>query len=508
MIALWFVPAFYEREIYSPYDYAAHWLGSPARTVTTALFVVGALLGQGVRLLLTAVVLEQISGIPLSTSIWVMGITIIAWTLLGGISMVIWTDLIQFLLFTLALGGALLFMLARIDGGWNAVLALAASATDALGQPASKMRILNLTTDPNAAFTLWTGIFANTIICLNAYGTDQMIAQRMFCCRGPRAASLAIISSTIGLGVAVLALAVGLALYAFYQQHPLDTDSATRVAARIDEVFPLFIVSEMPTGLVGLIVAGVFAAALSSPLAALSQTVVTAFVAPLRARWRALLAVNDGPDGGQQPPAPGGASAAVSRNAEDRQLLLISQMLIFVWGLALCGTAHLADAARAHYGGILNLALAMASYPGGALLATFMLALLRVNADWRGIAWSAPLSILVIFAISWHQPWAQWTTVITAALLAAAWLITSVGAVTRRNALLWLAQTAALLGAAAAACGLALHEYADQAGTMRPVTVAWPWNVPIGFAVAFGLGYALAGPRTAGLRHGSGRANP
>lgn len=524
IIGVWFVPAFYEREIYSPYDYIGQRLGAPARGVTTGLFVLGAILGQSVRVLLTALILEEISGIPLTGSIWIIGAVAVGWTLLGGISLVVWTDLIQFLLFTGALAAALAFIVPRVDGGWDGILSAAAGAANAAAEPASKLRLWNLSGDPDAAFTLWAALIGNTLLCLNAYGTDQMIAQRIFCCRGPRAASLAIISSSVGLGVAVLALLVGLGLYAFYQQHPLDAADAARVAEKPDRIFPIFIVREIPPGLTGLILAGVFAAAISSldsVLAALSQTMITAVVLPLRRRRRGLpfphgsgeheerVEARPGVNFGGEAGANRGANAGDSSGGgcgEDRELVWLSKLLVVGWGVVLCLMASVAELARTRYGDILNLALAMASYTGGALLAAFLLALLRANVDWRGIAWGAPLSVLTVFALSWHQRWAQYTTVLLAALIAAAWVAASL--VQTRGRAIGTAQkgwradalkTVWLLAGAGLAVFLCLFRYpvdgSDAAAGWRYITVAWPWNVPIGLAVALALGYGLAGPR-------------
>ncbi|MBW7904032.1 MAG: hypothetical protein LC135_14180 [Phycisphaerae bacterium] len=511
IIGLWFVPAFYEREIYSPYDYVGNRLGPPARGVTTGLFVLGAILGQSVRVLLTALILEQISGIPLNASIWIIGAVAVGWTLLGGISLVVWTDLIQFVLFSGALVGALILVLVRVDGGWAGVAAAASTATDALGGPADKLRLWNLSADPNVAFTLWAALIGNTILCLNSYGTDQMIAQRMFCCRGPRAASLAIISSSLGLGVAVLAMLVGLGLYAFYQQHPLDPADAASVVEKPDRIFPHFIVREIPPGLTGLILAGVFAAAISSldsVLAALSQTVIAGFVMPLRRRRRGFQVVV-GSERSRDPASATGETAAAARegtaapndnakDAADGELVWLSKLLVVAWGVVLCLMASLAELARARYGDILNLALAMASYTGGAMLAAFLLALWRLNVDWRGIAWGAPLSVLAVFALSWHQPWAQWTTIALSAAVALTWLALRIaGRNAPRRPLTSLAQTVVLLLAAGLPVFLACYQRPDAEGTPGHLSVAWPWNVPLGFFVAFLVGYVLARPRPA-----------
>lgn len=454
LVGVWFVPAFYQREIYSPYDYVHEHLGPPARTVTNGLFVLGSVLGQSVRVLLTALILEQIAGVALWQSIWIIaGITIV-WTLLGGITTVIWTDVIQFFVFLAGLLVALGVLVARVDGGWGAIWAAGAAA--------GKLKLLDLSIDPNRAFTLWTALLANTVVCLNAYGTDQMMVQRLLCCRGPRPACLAIVCSSVGLGIALLALFVGLGLFAFYQQHPLEGELAARVADKAERIFPIFIVRELPSGLTGLLVAAVFAAAISSPLAALAQSTVHTTRSVLR-WWR----------GGEKP---GAAPTAHSEEVSVRT----ARGLVVLWGLVLGGVAQLMVFAYEHYGDILNLALAMASFTGGALLAAFCLAFLRLGVDASGLAWSAPLSVVTVFALAFHQPWA------TSAVLAAV-----VGLLILRLALVGPRRFALFAAACALPAVLALVHLPSGA----PLTAAWPWNVPLGFIVAFAWGYWLASAR-------------
>ena len=480
VVGLWFVRAFYEREIYSPYDYVGNRLGLPARTVTTWLFVLGAVLGQSVRVLLTALILQLISGIPVTASIWVIGVFAAVWTLLGGITTVIWTDVIQFFVFLIAMVAGLAFVLVDLPGGWGQMWSVAGAA--------GKLRFWNLSTDPQIAFTLWAALLGNTVMCLGAYGTDQMMAQRMFCCRGRRQAGYAIIASSVGQLIAVLASFVGLGLFAFYQrpENALAGEALQLVSRNKDNIFPVFILQEMPAGLVGLIIAGVFAAAISSldsALAALAQTVVSGVYRP----WRE----------GRAGESPAGATP------DDRHYLVVSKILVVVWALVLSAMAQVSRLALDRYGDILNLALAMATYTWGALLAAFMLAILRLNVDYRGLPWAAALSVLTVFAVTWHQPWAMAMTMGLAAVIVLAWFVAR-----RHGRGTW--ESFVVVLAAGVAVFLSSFNYL-AAGDIRHLTVAWPWNVPIGFVVAFLVGYlvgrrsssepqaqASAGPRRAG----------
>jgi Na+/proline symporter len=497
IVGVWFVRAFYEREIYSPYDYVGNYLGTPAQRLTTGLFVLGNVLGQSVRVLLTALILNLISGIPLTASIWIIGAFAAAWTLLGGITTVIWTDVIQFFVFLLAMAAGLGFILYDLPGGWGELIRRA--------DEAGKLRFWNLSTDPQQAFTLWAALIGNTCLCLYAYGTDQMMAQRMFCCRGRREAGLAIIFSSFGQIIAVLAALVGLGLFAFYQDKPLSADAAALVARDRDRIFPVFILNQMPSGLVGLIIAGVFAAAISSldsALAALSQTVVTGFYRPWRERRATKPRSHEATKGPEQPnsdfgtPHPGLRTphSPPLSGGDDAHYLFVSKLFVVFWAITLSAMAQVSLVAKERYGDILNLALAMATYTGGTLLAAFLLAFWRLNADYRGILWAAPLSVLAVFSITWHQPWAQFAAGGLAVTTVALWLVLERGPRRASSARAGAAQTALVTGAAAIAVFVCCFNY-DTPNGWRHLTIAWPWNVPIGFLVAFTLGLVLARPR-------------
>ncbi len=389
------VPAYYKREIYSPYDYMGNQLGGSVRSVTTALFALGGMLAQSARVYLTAVVLQlilskQLAGLsastgisPMTWSIWIIGAVAIAWTVMGGITTVIWTDVILFMVFLSGAFIALGVIAAELPGGLGEILSV--------GYEAGKFQFFDFDPSPLKAYTIWTAVIASTWGGLGAYGTDQLLAQRMFCCKGPRQARAAIIASTLGQIITFTVMLVGVGLYVFYQRHPLAGEALTAYNEKGDRIFPIFILSVIPTGLTGLIIAGVFAAAISSLdsiLAALSQTVMSAFYLPWRKRrlQRA------------------GAPAAVE-SSEDRRTVLVSRIFVVFWGIVLCLMAQLAAVASEYYPSILDLGLAMAGYAGGALLAGFLLAFLKLGIDGRGYCWSAPLSVFVVFAMVWHQPW-------------------------------------------------------------------------------------------------------
>ncbi|GAB4175018.1 MAG: sodium:solute symporter [Terrimicrobiaceae bacterium] len=364
IVGVWFVRVFYQRGIYSPYDYMQSRLGPGARMLTTWLFFLASVLGQSVRLLVTALILWTVTGLPFAACIAVIGVFAVVWTLMGGMTTVIWTDVIQFFVF---IGGgllALIVLMTDIQGGIPEFLRVAGEA--------GKLRVWNLSTNPDAQFTLWVGLLAMPFQNVAAFGTDQLNAQRMFCCRSARDASKAIICSSFSLVITVLMLFVGAALYVHYQQAPPTASEAALFAKDSDSVFPVWITTSLPPGLTGLILAGAFAAAISSldsALAALSQT---------------SLSLIHGKSG--------------LENADQRILVRQSRIAVVAWGIALILVAIGLQAIRGQLN-LISLAFGMVAYTYGPLLGAFLLSLSPLRRSIHGVAIGAAISVLLVLLI-------------------------------------------------------------------------------------------------------------
>jgi SSS family solute:Na+ symporter len=479
------VPAYFEREIYSPYDYMGARLGPGVRATATWLFSIGGVLGQSARVYLTAVVLEVVLApelawveerlglTPLTAAVGAIGLVAVGWTWMGGIATVVWTDAILFLLFVIGALVVIAVALEGVPGGAEGALQEARAA--------GRLRLFDPSLDPTRAYTLWAALIASTWGMVGFYGTDQLIAQRLFCCRDARDARRAILASYAAMLVTCLVAGVGIALAAFTEAHPLEGKAADLVAARPDRILPVFLVERVPSGLKGLVVAGVFAAAISSLdsiLAALSQTTLSAW-GGLR-RWL---------------------------GSDDARAVRGSRLLVAVYALLLCFAAVGMDALAGSHASILDLALAMASYTGGALIAGFFLAFLPLGIDGSGYPFGAALSVLVIAAVTSHQPWREELPFapeaafgFLAVLLLGAWVLRRLlpGWRAREPRARLAAQTAllvlglaALLWTAHAGC----FPRPDESGAVERGVLAWPWYLPLGSAVAFLFGWMLARPR-------------
>jgi len=363
VVARFLVPLYYEKEFYSPYDYMTDRLGAVVGRVTAGMFILGGILGQGVRVYATALVLEVVTGWSLTQSIAVIAAFSILWTWMGGIAAVIWTDVVQF--FVLVGGGiaALLFVVNALPEGW-ATLA-------AVGADAGKFQVLDFASDPRIAFTFWAALLAMPFQNVAVYGTDHLFAQRLLCCRNQREAQKAVLWSTLGELIPVLMLTVGAGLFAFYELNPLAGDLALLVGERADRVFPVFIVSEIPIGLKGLLIAGILSAAISSLdsiLAALSQISLTMFYQPF-----------------------------IRPAAGERHLLKVSRMLVIVWGVVLAVMAWQFSTSQLD---LVTLAFSMTTYTWGPMLGLFMLSIASRRYRVAGIGSAVVVSILVVLLIN------------------------------------------------------------------------------------------------------------
>ena len=453
IIGYFFIPAYYEREIYSPYDYMGNQLGPRVKNITSVLFMIGGILAQGARVYIAAKALQVITGTDIATSIILIGLVSIGWTIMGGITTVIWTDAIQFVLFSAGAVAALVFVHSAVDGGLLAVIGEAARA--------GKFNVVNLNFNPKEAYTLWCGLFATGFLTLGSHGTDQLMAQRMFTCRSQEDARKAVVWSSASQVLTALLLFVGASIFVYYKHLPLNPAEQVIVSADSMKIFAVYIVNVMPPLLSGLLMAALFATAIStldSILAALSQTTISILYRPY-----------------------------IKPEASDAHYVRASRLIVLVWGILLTGFAIYCDTIAQRFGDLIQFALAMAAYTYGALLGTFLLAFLPTKRDDLGLMWGVPLSMLTVFAFNWHQPLSQWMVV-----LACLFMVVQAFRRFRQEP-----QKVLYVGLA---CGLVMlisMAVAGQTPEGDPVHIAlaWPWHFPIGTAMTFCIGYLVGNRR-------------
>jgi solute:Na+ symporter, SSS family len=246
------LPRFFEGSLFTAYEVLGRRFGDTTRRTASLLFVVTRTLADGLRLYLTALVLQEVLGLGLPAAVLLVGLTTLAYTAIGGMRAVIWTDATQFLVYVAGGCAALMVVVGRIPGG--------AAALFAAAEGAGKLRMLDVSFSWTSPYTLWAGVVGGLFLNVGSHGADQLLVQRYLCARSEREAGAALwTSGFVVFAQFALFLLIGTALWGYYAAFPQAVPFD-----RPDRVFPHFIATEMPHGLTGLVLGAVFAAAMST----------------------------------------------------------------------------------------------------------------------------------------------------------------------------------------------------------------------------------------------------
>lgn len=269
VVALVLLPAYFRGELSTAYALLETRFGVGARRFTSAVFMVTRLLADSVRLFATAIPLALVTGWPYPVSIAVIGVLTLVYTYFGGIKAVVWVDALQMCLYLLGALIAALALQSLVPGGWGEILSASAEA--------GKLTAFDFQFSLAVPYTFWAGLIGGGFLTMASHGTDQLIVQRLLTCKDLRASQKALMGSALAVMAQFLVfLLVGLGLWVFYGGRSFE---------RSDEIFALFIVQELPPGITGLLIAGIFAAAmssLSSSINSLASASAYDFWAPLR----------------------------------------------------------------------------------------------------------------------------------------------------------------------------------------------------------------------------------
>ena len=281
------------------------------------------------------------------------------YTFEGGLTAVIWTDVIQLTIYLAGTVLALALALHSIPGGWHEVTAMAQSA-------GTKFAIFNFHFNWHDPYLFWSGLVGGTFLTSASHGTDQLIVQRLLAARNLRQSQTALLGSgLVILFQFTLFLVMGVVLFAYYSHFPPAVPFD-----RPDRIFPAFVATELPRGLAGLLIAAIIAAAMSNLSAAfnsLASSSVVDFYKPF-----------------------------VRPSADDHHYLRVSRGMTLAWGAILMLIALIAQ--HLHQS-VLELALTIASVPYGAMLGIFLLGVLTKRATERGALTGAVLGLLTLCAV-------------------------------------------------------------------------------------------------------------
>ncbi|MGB3541918.1 sodium:solute symporter [Rubrivirga sp.] len=372
VVARVLLPRYVRGDMQTAYAFLGERFGDRMRGAASVTFLVTRLLADGVRLFATAIPIQVIVraagfevGYP--TVILAIGIVTAAYTYVGGLKAVVWMDVVQMLVYV---GGAMialgLLLSGPSAGSWDAAL------------EAGKLAVVDLGDGPFGSFmtspyVLPVAVIGGAVFAMASHGTDQLIVQRVLACRTLEDSQRAMVWSGVFVGVQfALFLAVGAALWVHYGAAPLADLGLTRG----DEVFPRYILDEMPVGLRGLLFAGIIAAAMSTLSSSLNALAGSTLM-DLLERF------------GRRPESP-------------ERALKLSRVLTLVWAAVFVGFAMLFTGMD---NPVVELGLGIAGFTYGGLLGAFVLGLVSTRPQQTDALVAFAIGVvtmtLIIFGLWW-----------------------------------------------------------------------------------------------------------
>ena len=369
VISLIFIPQYFRGEMFTAYQLIDRRFGKALHRITSAVFLLTRAAAEGVRVWAVAIVVRVALGTNDIGSVAIVVALTLIYTFEGGMAAVIWTDVVQMFIYVGGTIAGFLTLTHLVPGGWPAIHHAAASA--------GKLQVFDFSFTLFKTYTFWAGMIGGMFLTTASHGTDQLMVQRLLSARNARDSRVALLSSGVVILVQfTLFLLVGAGLWYFYRMDPPAARFPT-----LDYVFPTFIVDHMPTGMSGLLIAAILAAAmsnLSAALNSLSSTTMVDFYLRLR------------------PETPESRRLGLSRTAT------------IVWGIVLFA---LALAARQSHG-VLETGLSLASVAYGGLLGVFLLGVLTRRATQPG-AIAGMLCGLALNGYLWKGTHIAWTWYVT-----------------------------------------------------------------------------------------------
>jgi SSS family transporter len=340
VICLIFIPQYFRGEFYTAYQLIERRFGTRMKSIAAGTFLLTRTLAEGVRVAAITKVVSVAFGIDARTSVIPIALLTLLYTFEGGMKAVIWTDVIQLAIYISGAALAAVMLLGQIPGGWAEVTQAAAAA-------GGKLSVFDFTFSLTQTYTFWSGVLGGMFLTMASHGTDQLMVQRLLAARNERDSKLALlVSGVIVFLQFALFLVLGVMLFTYHQHHPLIP-----AGGDMDRIFPEYVVREMPAGVAGLVIAAIFAAAMSNLSGALNSLASSSIID--FKRRRETLA---------------DASRALGR----------SRWITVGWGviLMLLGTLE--------WGSVLEKGLTIASIIYQSLLGLFLLGILNRRATPRG----------------------------------------------------------------------------------------------------------------------------
>jgi SSS family transporter len=357
VVCILFLPRYFRGELLTAYEVIGERFGPRLHKLTAFLFLFLRAAAEGVRVFAVSIVVGIAIGTGDVLSIAIIVLLTLIYTLEGGMAAVIWTDVVQMALYVAGTTVSVFVLAHRVPGGWQAIHTVASSS--------GKLTIFHFAFSLSQTYTFWAGVAGGCFLTMASHGTDQLMVQRLLAAKNLRESRIALLASGgVILVQFALFLAIGTGLYYFY-------GNVTNGMSP-DRVFPTFIVSEMPRGVAGLMVAAILAAAMSNLSAAVNSLSSSSMV-DFYLAWK--------PD------------------ADEQERARLSRAMTFFWSLLLFVLALMSRSG----GHVVEVGLSIASVAYGALLGVFLLGTLTKSATESG-AIVGMIGGLVANVLLWKQP--------------------------------------------------------------------------------------------------------
>lgn len=353
LVIKFYIPFFRRLSITSAYEYLEVRFNANVRVLGSLTFILFQLGRMGIVLFLPAVAIASVTGIDVYLLIFIMGIICILYTVMGGIEAVIWTDVVQVVIL---MGGAVLCLVIAIDsvdGGLMGVISK--------GLEAKKFTIIHLGWSPDS-LVLWVGIIGFFFLNLIPFTSDQTIVQRYLTVKDEAAAGKSLWTHAFMIIPAIFIFyGLGTVLYVFYHEN-----TAKITSDQVGEILPYFVVQELPVGIAGLIIAGIFAAS-QSTLSGSMNSVSAAYVTDIYPRF------------------------GIRTDSENLYTAKLVTVLVGLFGVA---SAMLIAALQIEF--IFDLFQEILGIVGGTLAGVFILGIFTKRANANGVFWGVLLGVTIV----------------------------------------------------------------------------------------------------------------
>ena len=352
LVTVIFIPAYYKGNIETAYDFLGKRFGQGLRKLTSSVFIITRVLASGVRLFATAIPVHIITGYDYPTSIAIIGLFTLIYTYLGGLKAVVTMDVVQMFIYV---GGAITSMIIvfhYLPNGLDDVIKYATINGTNKFEIFSVNPFTNFSEFFATPYTLVGALLGGTFLTMASHGTDQLLVQRLLGCKTKKESQKALmLDATVIVIQFAFFLFLGLCLYAFYHGvafNELVMKSTGLKLGSSDEIFPKFIVENLPAGVAGLVIAGILASAMGTLSSAISSLASSTYLDLFRPR----------------------SKEGIAETGDPKKEMFWSRVFSLLWGVALTGGAMIFKDSK---NPVVELGLSIASFTYGGLLGTFLL---------------------------------------------------------------------------------------------------------------------------------------